>query len=217
MQTMSNDEQQTFERGEVDPIETVKAHVEASFKAALDEKKSQLELAQGPFPNQWEVYAWGPYQEPFDPEKDPGRIIFTGETAYIGVAVWMNPEMCPDIVNHEDKIQLNFWTANTQTMQPVPDLNYSCCITTKQDGPCFYVMVWEFTPSAPACLYETNICARICNCQGHTLPRYAAFVRHVYDYDPSALWPDIPGWQFDRPIRYMVVDRKADCDCAEEC
>jgi len=229
---MTNDDV-TFSRGDEDPSEVLRTHIEAQLGAALDRKTSQLQLTQGPFPNEWEVFAWGPYQLPFDPGKDPGRIIFTGQTAYIGVGVWMNPEMCLDIVNHEDKIQLSFWTSNTQTMQPVPGLSHTCCITTKQDGPCFYVIVWEFEPATPACLYETNICARICNCQGHTLPRYAGFVRHVYDFDPEKLWPAFgpapipgvpsppgaptPGWGFDRPIRYMVVDPKEDCDCAEEC
>jgi len=197
--------------------EKLKAHVEAQFAAALRQMEDGLELAQGPSPNEWEVYAWGPWQEPFNPNEDPGRIIFTGEVAYIGVAVWMNPEMCPDIVNHEDKIELNVWTSNTQTMQPVnlPGLTGSTCIQTER-GRCYYVEVFRFTPREAACLYETNICARICNCNGHTLPRYAAFVRHVYDYDPEKLFSGpTPGWGFDRPIRFMVADPTRDC-CPEE-
>jgi hypothetical protein len=221
---MSENEEQVFERGEVDPAEALKAHVEAQLGAALEKKRSQLEVTRGPFPNEWEVFAWGPWQGGFfPPDHDPGRIIFVGETAYIAIGVWMNDEMCPDIVNHEDKIELNVWTSNTQTMQPVPALSRTFCIPTEQDGSCFYVLIFTFTPDTPACLYETNICARICNCQGHTLPRYAGFVRHVYDFDPEKLWPSVPilpgppgssptpGWGFDRPIRYMVVDRKADC------
>jgi hypothetical protein len=219
-------------RGEGDdPRTALKAHIQAQMAAALEQKKDELELTQAPWPNEWEVFAWGPYQLPggvFDPlNPAPGRIIFTGEKAYIGVAVWMNPQMCADIVNHEDKIELTFWTSNTQTMQPVPG-SYTCCIKTDQLGDCYYVTVWEFTPQEEACVYETNICARICNCQNHTLPRYAGFVRHVYDFDPEKLWPAFPGfpltpgsptpgWGFDRPIRYMVADRLHDCDCTEEC
>jgi len=233
---MPNDEL-TVRGEESDPGEKLKSHVEAQLAEALNQKKDQLELAQAPFPNEWEVFAWGPWQDPFDPTQDPGRIIFTGQVAYIAIAVWMDPvNMCPDIVNHEDKIELNIWTSNTQTMQPVnlPGLTGTVCIPTQQGGPCYYVRVVSFTPREEACLYETNICARICNCQGHTLPRYAGFVRHVYDFDPEKLWPAFPlpplpsppggpippaptlppptpGWGFDRPIRFMVADPQRNC------
>lgn len=102
-------------------------------------------------------------------------------------------------------------------MEAVDDLSFTCCIKTEQGGACFYVTVWEFTPQKEACLYETNICARICNCSNNTLQDYAGFVRHVYDFDPSKLWPGTPGWGFDRPIRYMVADPQKKCDCSEEC
>jgi hypothetical protein len=226
---MSNDEV-TVRGEEADPGEELVAHVEAQFAAALEAKTSQLELTQAPFPNAWEVFAWGPWQYPFDPYFNPGRIIFTGEVAYIAVAVWMNPYMCPDIVNHHDKIELSFWTSNTQTMQPVnvPGLSGTICIPTHHNK-CWYVRYMRFRPTEEACLYETNICARICNCKGHTLPRYAGFVRHVYDYDPEKLWPaypvgppgpaappsPTPGWGFDRPIRFMVADPHRRC-CPED-
>lgn len=207
-------EEMTVSRGEGDIKAELKAYIEAQLEAAVEQ--ATLELAEAPpdlGPNVWEVYAWGPWQVPFDPGRDPGRIIFVGETAYIGVAVWMNAAMCQDVTGFEGIIELNFWTSNTQTMQPVPTLNHHHCIETEQNGPCFYVFVWEFEPTEAACVMETNICARICNLAGHPVPGYAGFVRHVFDFDPETLFaPPPPGWGFDRPIRYMVSDR-SDCAC----
>jgi len=205
-------------RGGEDPKATLKAFIEAQLGAATEQVTTELAQApQAPGPNRWEVYAWGPYQRPFDPANDPGRIIFVGEKAYIGVAVWMNPAMCQDVTGFEGKIELSFWTSNTQTMRPVPSMDYTCCIETKADGPCFYVTVWELQPPEAACVMETNICARICNCNNRPVPGYAGFVRHVYDFDPENLFaPPPPGWGFDRPIRYLVSDR-SDCDCSVIC
>lgn len=198
-------------RGGNDPRATLKAQVEAQFGAAL-EQAATLELAEAPAGmGQWEVYAWGPWQ---DPGQMPGRIIQLGETAYIATAVWMDDVMCANIVGFEGKIELSYWTSNTQTMRPVPDMDHVCCIFPTPDGGCFYITVWEFVPTEAACVLETNICARICNCQNHAVPGYAAFVRHCWDFDPSNLWPapPRPGWAFDRPIRYMVSDMR-DCVC----
>jgi len=206
----------TVSRAEVeDPSEILKAHVEAKFKAALD-KKAALEIAQaGPTgnpANRWEVYAWGPWQAP---DLAPGRIIMKGQKAYIATAVWMNSTMCTDVVGFGAKFELSYFTSNTQTMQPVPELNHSCCIFPVA-GKCFYVTVWELEPQVEACLLETNICARLCTCNNKVVPDYAGFVRHVFDFDPDNLFPPYPfppGWQFDRPIRYMVADRDRACDC----
>jgi hypothetical protein len=206
-------------RGGDDPKATLKAYIEAQLGAATEEA-AMAELAQAPQapgPSRWEVYAWGPYQLPFDPANNPGRIIFLGEKAYIGVAVWLNPAACQDITGFEAKIELSFWTSNTQTMRPVPSMDYTCCIETHPGGPCFYVTVWEFEPTEAACVMETNICARICNCNNHPVPGYAGFVRHVFDFDPENLFaPPPPGWGFDRPIRYLVSDG-SDCDCSVIC
>lgn len=210
-------------QADIDPGEALKAHVQAQMASAVQALETNLQLTQALPPDAWEVFAWGPYQYRngvFDPYVDPGRIIFTGETAYLAVAVWMNPHMCRVITDHQDKIILNFYTSDLQRMQVAAgNLTHHCCITTKQDGPCFYVTVWKFTPEQDACLYETNICARICNCNNNTLQDYAGFVRQVYDFDPEKLWfgpPQSPGWQFDRPVRYMVADPQEACDCEAE-
>jgi hypothetical protein len=202
-------------RGSGDPREVLKAQVEAQIAAALEQASLELTQAPPPVPGirQWEVYAWGPYQFPFDPLRDPGRIIFLGEKAYIAVAVWLNPRVCDELTAFKAKIELSFWTSNTQTMEPVPEMDYSCCIFTER-GKCYYVTVWEFEPTEEACVFETNICARVCNCDNSVVPGYAGFVRHVFDFDPSKLFgPPPPGWGFDRPIRFMVADPDYRCAC----
>ncbi len=202
-----------------DPSEALKAYVEAQFAAAL-EQRATLELTQtgvGNLANQWEVYAWGPWQNfaPTPGPYAPGRIIMTGEQAFIAAGVWLNNAMVADLVGFGAHIELNFFTADTQTMQPLPALDFRCCIYPVA-GRNFYACVWTLRPTVAACLYETNICARVCNCNGILVPDYAGFVRHVYDFDVDNLFPTPPtpsGYQFDRPIRYMVADRGSKCEC----
>ena len=99
--------------------------------------------------------------------------------------------MLADLVGFGAHIELFFFTANTQTMMPLPGLNFYCCLYPVA-GQNFYACVWEFVPPEAACLDETNICARICSCNGLLVPDYAGFVRHVYDFDPENLFPPIP-------------------------
>jgi hypothetical protein len=221
-------------KGETDPRAKLAARVAKDFARAVKGKVA-LELTQAPTdlgPEDWEIFAFGPYQTP---EAQPGRIIKEGETAYIAVVVWMNEAMCRVLTTHSDKIELSIFTSDTQRMESVDDLNHYCCIQTEPDH-CWYVYVWEFTPPREACLYETNICARVCNCSDVPLPDYGGFVRHVYDFDAERLWPPIPAtvlpddfpldewppgvpappsWGFDRPIRYMVYDPESSCECGD--
>jgi hypothetical protein len=220
-------EEHVFERGEVghkgdDPAVALVSHVEARFAEAYEQVR--LELAAAPAPNWWEIYAWGPFGPagafPAPNFFDPGRIIFLGEVAYIVTLVFMNPQMCADVQGFEGKIELSYWTSNTQTMRPVPSMDYTCCIETSPNDPsCTYATVWEFEPPEAACLLETNICARICNCNNRPVPGYAGFVRHVWDFDPDKLFfgtaDTPPGWTH-RPIKYMVSDG-SDCDCTQLC
>ncbi len=212
-----------------DPTATLKAHVEAQFAAAL-EKKTTLELTQtgvGGVPNQWEVFAWGPWQNPA--AYAPGRIIMTNEEAFIAAGVWLNDGMVAAMAGFGAHIELFFFTSNMQTMLPLPLLNKTGCIYPVV-GQNFYAFVWKLVPTEAGCLYETNICARVCNCNGTLVPDYAGFVRHVFDFDPENLFPAIPVltpgpqpvglpgggtavWGFDRPIRYMVADRGSHCEC----
>lgn len=224
-----------YQRSESDPRLSLKARLEKRFADSL-KRKPALELAQAP-PDlgDWEIFAMGPWQDPTD--LMPGRIIIKGEKAYIFTVVWLNDLMCRNITDLGAKIELRYFTSNTQTMEAVPELNFSCCIETKLDQ-CWYGHLWEFEPLEAACIYETNICARICNCNNIPGRQYAGFVRHVYDFDPELLWPpppptlypppvgtppfpDPPGfpppnpsvppsWGFDRPIRYMVAEGRGE-------
>ena len=122
------------------------------------------------------------------------------------------------------QVQLNYFTSNTQTMQPVSAMDFSCCIdpgaVTGIVTPIgtFYLHIWEFEPTEAACILETNICARICNCNDEVVPGYAAFVRWIANLDFDTFFPPVI-FQFDHPIRYLVYDNEDDtnCECSEDC
>lgn len=210
-------DQVTVARTPETEADKIRAFVTNKIDAAIEEaNNAQAELSQvpPPGPHDWEVLAWGPWQSP-NSYADPGGIIFLGERAYIWTAVFMTAAMARDVGGFAGQVQLSYHTSNTQRMVPVPTLSRTVCLKVNP-GQRYYLDVWEFEPSEAACLYETNICARICNCEKKTVPGYAAFVRHVFDYDPEhlGLLPSpTPGWQFDHPIRYMVADPNTDCGC----
>jgi hypothetical protein len=237
---MSNEELQVSRGEGDDPAETLKAQVEAEIRAAAD--RVSAELAEAPPPFDWEVYALGPWQGPPAPPPGPlppgvilpplaatgpapGRIIEVNETAYIVTLIWLNALTDANITAFGGKIQLNYFTSNTQTMQPVVAMDYSCCLDPGAlagvpfVGGFFYVTVYEFEPTEAACILETNICARLCNCDDEVVPGYAAFVRWISNLDPEQFLSPVTGFQFDRPIRYLVYDNDDDtnCDCSETC
>jgi hypothetical protein len=57
-----------------------------------------------------------------------------------------------------------------------------------------------------------NICARICNCRNEYVPQYSGFARWIENVDYDWIG-GAPRWQFDHPIRFMVSDPDAKCDC----
>jgi len=217
---MPNGDDVIVERPESD-VDVLKQRVEGWINDALvltaeelpaeDEAQLGQAAALGPFV--WDVLAWGPWQTvPISPS-DPGRIIFVGETAYIATAVFLSPGMATNLGGLGARIQLNYFTSNMQTMTVVPGLTRSVCIDVLASQT-VYVDVWRLTPTQAACLYETNICALICNCNHQIVPDYAAFVRYVYDFDRDTIVPgaaQTPGFGFDRPIRYLVADRSGAC------
>ena len=190
------------------------ARLEGLFEQAGDVSK---QLA-GP-PLFWDVVAVGPYQAP---GLEPGRVIEVGEEATILVYVYLNPSVpnpapgqnaCDIITGFGAKIELNFYTSNMQTMTPVPALNHYHCIETTH-GQCWYRYYWRFTPREQACLYETNICVRICNCDNYYVRQYSGFARWVQNLDYDLIF-GAPSWQFDHPIRYMVSDYNVRCECPD--
>jgi hypothetical protein len=163
--------------------------------------------------NFWDVIARGPWQAP---GLEPGRIIQVGEEALIRVVVILNANFpagqsaCDIITGFGAKIQLNMFTSNMQTMTPEPNLSDSVCIDTVL-GQCRYRHTFRIRPQTAACLYETNICARICNCDGsRSVPQFAAFVRWVRNLDFDLVF-GAPRRTFDNPIRYMVADLNGRC------
>lgn len=208
-------EEFVVKRGEGDDsAATLKAQVEAQVAAALEQ--ASLELTEAQFALfKWELWAAGPWQKP---GLEPGRIIALGQTAYIATVVWLNTEMCLNLAGFGGKIHLSYVTSNLETMRPVDDMDYTCCIPVEGDCPPYgkiLVHIWKFEPTVAGCVLETNICARICNCNDELVPHYAGFVRWVRNYDYEHLFPPVY-WTFDHPIRYLVyADGK--CDCSEIC
>jgi hypothetical protein len=224
---MSNQsEEQTISRGDGGTAaEEMQAAIEARVAGIMDEAATtaRAELAEPLF--WWEVFAIGPFQagaqqappaDLLDQPLLPHRIIQVGEQASIFTVVFLNPlfpaaalSACDIITGFNAKIELNYVTSNMQTMTAVPELSASRCIETTRNV-CVYVDRFDFTPRDPACLYETNICARICNCDDYPIQPFAAFVRWVFDLDFDLFFgAQSPG--FDRPIRFMVSDFESGC------
>ena len=213
-------------RGEEELREEIDAQTEAKFESILEqiELEAEAELGQAP-PHQgaWNIWAFGPLQFP---SQQPSRVMMVGEWARLHTVVWMDPIiMGPNIVAHADKIELEYFTSNMQAMAPAgAELNRHICIDTqasvvKRPSGYYFHNYWWFRPRAAACLYEMNICARICNCQNQPVREYEAFVRYVWDYDAELIRPLVgppqshpAGWSFDSPIRFAVFDRSS-CDC----
>lgn len=220
---MSSDEL-TFERGEggssgID----LRGVVEAKMQRIMESPRP--ELAEPLF--WWEVFAIGPFQEGaqvvapgqgdlLDQPLLPHRIIQVGESAKIFTVVVLNPDFpdpslsaCDIVTGFGAKIELNYFTSDTQRMVSVPALSATKTIQTVRNV-CFYVDEFEFTPQEPACLYETNICARICNCKDAPIQPFGAFVRWIIDLDSDQIFGS-EVLEFDRPVRYMVTDLESPC------
>ena len=219
-------EEKEFSRGDTDSrAESLKAQVEARIAAAAEQKAAEAaaELGEAPPPEFWDIFALGPFQDP-TLAQPPGRIIELDEEAFIVTIVFLNTAMDTNISDYGARVQLNYFTSNTQTMEPVSAMDYSCCFEPDDvDGVVtpfgtFYVTIWTFTPTEAACILETNICARICNCEDEVVPGRAAFVRWVFGIDFDAFFPPVP-LTFDHPIRYLVYDNddNTNCDCPEDC
>ena len=213
-------EEKEFSRGDTEsPAETLKARVQAEIAASLEQ--ASVELSEAPPPSDWEVWAVGPFQTVGAP---PGRIIELGESAFLVTIVFLNTFMDANVSGFGSKIQLNYFTSNTQTMEAVGAMDDSCCFApgdvTGVVTPIgtFYVIVRDLEPTEAGCILETNICARVCNCEDEVVPGYAAFVRWIANLDFDSFFPPV-GFQFDHPIRYLVYDNDddANCECLEDC
>jgi hypothetical protein len=229
---MSNEEA-TFSREEGEQtLEAQKAQAEAQaeaqFEAALEEAETGLELGRAPpFQGRWNIWTFGPFQPPW--WQRPSRIIMVGELARLDTWVWMDPViMGPNIAGHGDKIEIRYITSDMEEMQKADAaLNRYVCIDTYKTPPIirssgyYWRDRWWFRPTKEACLYEMNICARICNCRNQMVREYTAFVRYVWDYDAELIRPLIGpevfhprGWSFNDPIRFAVFDDEP-CECPD--
>ena len=199
-----------------------KARLEAMLQEPREESTETPWWASG---DAWEIYAMGPeqnYNFTSGSPQPPGRIVFLGETAYVTTVLWLNPNMAAHLAGMGACVNLSYHTANTQTMTPVPAMDYTCSIDAATptyadpDYGSFYITVWEFTPTETGCLFETNICGTVCNCKGNVAPGYAGFVRWVYDFDYDVFFGS--QWsEFNNPIRYLVADKDATCNSDNAC
>lgn len=195
-----------------------KLDIEVESLAAKYKSTPREELGEPTF--YWDVIAAGPFNLPPPPWPGPfpigDRLIQVGEVAYFAVVVFLNPSFpaphsaCDMITAFGASIELNMVTSNMQTMSPAPSgLNPSQCILTSV-GICTYTHIFEVVPQQEACLYETNICARICNCEHKYVRPYSAFARWVVGIDFDWIFGS-PSITFDHPIRYRVANLQGDC------
>lgn len=193
----------------------MRKELEAHLASLLERKGADPELG-GP-PLYWDIVAIGPFQ---DPSVSPSRLIEVGEPATILTWVYLNPSVpspypgqnaCDQITGFGASIELNFVTSNMQSMTPAAALTHQHCIKTTP-GQCWYPYFYTFTPREAGCLYEMNICARICNCDNRYVRQYSAFARWVENLDYDLIF-GAPAWQFDHSIRFMAADYNVLCGC----
>ena len=171
---------------------TLKAHVEAQIAAAIEKKvaKARAELAEWPAGLPFRLEMSGPLVL--------GRILVigtradycVGQDAYIATVVWMSPLMCATVAG------LGRYSSQLLHLQHAEDDGRSCDGLSmpaskpragRTPGHRYFVDVWRFKPTEAACILETNICARLCDCDDDIVPGYAGFVRWVEDFDPETL------------------------------
>jgi len=212
--------------------DNVKALVEAQLQASLETAMTaQRDQIAEPL-YWWEIFGYGPIQIPaplvptagfLDSPLAPGKILRVGEKGYLVSVFIINPFPLPQDPGIRPVDFLTVWklpyridyhTSNTSTMRPVPSLtatHYGNLVP----GQAYYVDVLEFTAYEPGCVFETNICARILDCEsghpgyGHNHGKspspFAGFARSTFNLDPELFLPT-QYLEFDNPIRFMVYE-----------
>jgi hypothetical protein len=207
----------------------IEAQLQSSLEAALTAPREQI--AEPLY--WWEIFGYGPVQIPnqlvppagfLDSPLAPGKILRVGEKGYLVSVFIVNPFPLPQDPNIRPVDFLTVWklpyridyhTCNATTCRPAgPELNvthYGNLIP----GQAYYVDVLEFTAYEPGCVYETNICARILDCEsghpgyGHSHGKspspFAGFARSTFNLDPELFLPT-QTLEFDNPIRFMVYE-----------
>jgi hypothetical protein len=185
----------------------VEAQLQASLEAALNAPREQIAEP---------LYWW-------DSPLAPGKILRVGEKGYLVTVFIVNPFPLPQDPNIRPVDFLTVWklpyridysTLNTSTGRPVPSLN-ATHYGNLVPGQAYYVDVFEFTAYEPGCIFETNICARILDCEnghpgyGHGYGKspspFAGFARSILNLDPELFLPT-QYLEFDNPIRFMVYE-----------
>lgn len=198
-------------------IDLVRAQVEASVKAALDEAMMTPHEEAAEPENWWNLYALGPIQFTGVPGPlNPRQIIKVGETGYVATIFFLNPFLViPPGVTPASILsgfalpyEIRYQTGNLTTWSLGPgNLN------VVHSGPGFnlvpgvnvYLDVIGFNANTPG-LYEMNVSARLLGATPPyaNAPQFAGFARAVMDIDPDLFISGAPGLQFDQPIRFQV-------------
>jgi hypothetical protein len=211
--------------------EDVKAQIEAQLQSSLETALSAPSTQVAEPLYWWEMYGYGPIQLPnqlvppagfLSSPLAPGKVIRVGEQAFLVSVLIINPFPLPQAPNIVPVDFLTVWklpyridyhTCNATTCQPAgPELNVSHT-GHLVPGQAYYVDVLEFTAREPGCVYETNICARILDCEsgsprhghGPSPSPFAGFARSTFNLDPELFLPT-QYLEFDNPIRFMVYE-----------
>lgn len=206
----------------------VKAYVRAKMQSALDTALATAQPEAGE-PAGWvDIYSVGPFQSgavalpPGGTPLLPHAVIRVGELAQITGVLVLNPNPLPpsnivpcDMLSSlQLPYEIEFITLNMTNGTPAPALSTTIS-GNLVPGQCIYEEVFEFVPEERGCIFETNVCFRILDCQ-YSSPSYspfAGFATWVKNLDdPSFLDaflgipspPVQPGFLFNTPVRYMT-------------
>lgn len=206
--------------------EDVKAQIEAQLQSSLETALTtpRQEIAEPLF--WWEIYAYGPIQPGaqlvppatfLSSPLLPGKVIRVGEKAFIVTVFVLNPFPLPQDPNIIPCDFLSVWrlpytveyhTCNVSNCTRGPaDLNVKHEGAHLVPGQCYYVDVLEFTAREEGCIFETNICVRILDCESSvpSASPFAGFARTTINLDPELFLPS-PLLEFDNPLRFMVYE-----------
>ena len=210
--------------------EDIKAYYEAQVQAMLDQALSAVQPeAAEPF-DWWDLFSIGVIQNvagdfgiaPVGPFL-PHEVVRVNEQAFIVTVLILNPlpigsppglVPCNVLSGTALPFEIQYSSLNTTTGTPAA---FASGVNTGQlqPGVCFYVDVFEFVATEEGCIIETNVCARILNCEGQTPPQwpFAGFATWILNIDNESflagllgVGPSKPAFIPNAPIRFMTFD-----------
>lgn len=222
------------------PMASMAADVASEFEAQISDQiqKSVAKAAQaiGPQigePSGWvDIYAYGPYQPGAQTVPSAGlqsrqllphAVIRVGEYVYLCGSLVLNPfpllqdpRIVPSDFLSAFKLpyEIEFVTLNMSTGEPARELSTKVW-GNLEPGRYEYTHCIYLQPRYKGCLYETNICFRVLDCEksSPSASPLAGFATWVKSYDDASFLdgllgirtaPAQPGWSFNTPMRFMT-------------